>query len=77
MSPTPHTLRGVPWNQKRREFRLVARKDIRRLTGLEPEELLLHADTQELTTVDDSGVRVEVVRIPVDLLLDNRPSADL
>jgi hypothetical protein len=66
----------VPWNQKRREFRLVAREDIRRLTGLEPEELLLCADTQELTTVDESGVRVEVVRIPVDLLIDNRPSAD-
>jgi hypothetical protein len=66
----------VPWNQKRREFRLVAREDIRRLTGLEPEELLLYADTQELTTVDESGVRVEVVRIPVDLLIDDRPSAD-
>jgi hypothetical protein len=67
----------VPWNQKRREFILVARSDVRRLTGLEPEELLLHAETQELTTVDESGVRVEAVRIPVDLLLDPSPSADL
>jgi hypothetical protein len=66
----------MPWNQKRREFRLVPRKDVRRLTGLKPEELLRHADTQELTRVDDSGARVELVRIPAELLLENGSSAE-
>ncbi|HEY7732388.1 MAG TPA: hypothetical protein VH950_16025 [Gaiellaceae bacterium] len=68
----------MPWNQKRREFRLVARKDVQRLTGLTPEELLRAGDTQELTSVNGHGVRVELVRVPADLLLDHTtPSPDV
>ena len=50
-------------------FKLVAVKDVRRLTGLEPSELLRQKNTQELTRVDESGAREEVLRVPVELLI--------
>jgi hypothetical protein len=42
-------------------------KDVRRLTGLEPSEMLRQPNTQRLTRIDASG-REELV--PVDLLVD-------
>jgi hypothetical protein len=66
----------VAWN-RRREFKLVARGNVRRLTGLEPEELLRNTHTQELISVDDTGARVEFVRLPVDLLLENTRPPDV
>ena len=47
---------------------LVAVKDIKRLTGLDPKEVLLRHDTQQLVRIDDEGRRVEFVRIPLELL---------
>jgi hypothetical protein len=58
---------GVPWYRKP-GFKLVAVKDVRRLTGLEPSELLRRPNTQQLTRVDESGAREEFVRVPVELL---------
>ena len=45
-------------------------KDVRRLTGLEPAEVLRRPGTQELTRIDVSGAREEVVRVPVELLTE-------
>jgi hypothetical protein len=45
-------------------------KDVRRLTGLEPAEVLRRSDTQKLTSIDESGVREELVRVPVGLLIE-------
>lgn len=64
------TLRvGVPWNTKS-GFKLVALKDVRRLTGLDPPELLQLTNTQQLTRVDKHGKREELVRVPIELLLE-------
>ncbi len=52
--------------------KLVALKDVRRLTGLDPIELLRGAPTQKLARIDQSGTREELVRIPVDLLIQTR-----
>jgi hypothetical protein len=57
----------VPWYRKP-GFKLVAVKDVRRLTGLEPSELLRPPNTQQLTRVDESGAREEFLRVPVELL---------
>jgi hypothetical protein len=38
------------------------------LTGLDPKEVLLPHDTQQLLRVDDEGRRVEFLRIPLELL---------
>jgi hypothetical protein len=57
----------VPWHRKP-GFKLVAVKDVRRLTGLEPSELLRWPNTQQLTRVDESGAREEFLRVPVELL---------
>jgi hypothetical protein len=57
----------VPWHRKP-GFKLVAVKDVRRLTGLEPSELLRRPSTQRLTRVDESGAREEFLRVPVELL---------
>jgi hypothetical protein len=57
----------VPWYRKP-GFKLVAARDVRRLTGLEPSELLRQPNTQQLTRVDESGAREEFLRIPVELL---------
>jgi hypothetical protein len=57
----------VQWYRKP-GFKLVAVKDVRRLTGLEPSELLCRPNTQQLTRVDESGAREEFVRVPLELL---------
>ena len=44
-------------------------KDVR-LTGLEPSEVLRRPNTQQLTRIDESGAREELVRVPVDLLVE-------
>jgi hypothetical protein len=64
-----NTLCRVQW-RKDSGFRLVARKDVRRLTGLEPTEILDRPDTQTLTRIDRRGVRQELLRIPVELMID-------
>jgi hypothetical protein len=38
--------------------------------GLEPAEVLRRSDTQKLTSIDESGVREELVRVPVGLLIE-------
>lgn len=74
----PHSLRRVRW---RRDpgFRLVAMKDVRRLMGLEPPEvmgrphtqqLMGRPHTQRLTRIDESGAGEELVRVPVELLVE-------
>ena len=45
-------------------------KDVRRLTGLEPWELLSRQNIQRLTRIDESGAREEFVRVPVELLIE-------
>jgi hypothetical protein len=65
--PSRTLLEGVPWYRKP-GFKLVAVKDVRRLTGLEPSELLRRPNTQKLTRVDESGAREEFLRVPVELL---------
>jgi hypothetical protein len=57
----------VPWHRKP-GFKLVAVKDVRRLTGLEPSELLRRPNIQQLIRVDESGAREEFLRVPVDLV---------
>jgi hypothetical protein len=59
----------VPWHRKP-GFKLIALKDVRRLTGLEPWELLSRPNTQQLTRTDESGAREEFVRVPVELLIE-------
>ena len=63
----------MPWHRKP-GFKLVAVKDVRRLTGLELSELLSRQNTQRLTQIDKNGTREEFVRVPVELLIDE--SAD-
>jgi hypothetical protein len=58
----------VPWHRKP-GFKLVAVKDVQRLTGLEPSELLHRPNIQQLTRVDESGAREEFLRVPVELLI--------
>ena len=65
----PYPFAGVPWHRKLR-FKLIAMKDVRRLTGLEPWELLSRPDTQQLTRTDESGAREEFVRVRVELLIE-------
>ena len=60
---------SVPWHRKP-GFKLIAIKDVRRLTGLEPWELLSRPNTQRLTRTDESGAREEFVRVPVELLIE-------
>lgn len=59
----------VPW-YKKPGYTFVALSDVRRLTGLEPAELLLLTNTQQLTRVDENGAREELVRLPIELLLE-------
>ena len=65
----PIPFAGVPWHRKP-GFKLVAVKDVRRLTGLELSELLSRQYIQRLTRIDESGAREEFVRIPVELLIE-------
>ena len=60
---------GVPWHRKP-GFKLIAVKDVRRLTGLELSELLSRQNIQRLTRIDESGAREEFVRVPVELLIE-------
>jgi hypothetical protein len=59
----PNTLCRVRL-RKEPGFRLIAMKDVRRLTGLEPAEVLRRLGAQELTRIGESGVREELVRVP-------------
>ena len=59
----------MPWHRKP-VFKLIAMKDARRLTGLEPCELLSRPNTQRLTRTDESGAREEFVRVPLELLIE-------
>ena len=59
----------VPWYRKP-GFKLVAVKDVWRMTGLEPSDLLSRPNTQQLTRIDENGVQEEFVRFPVELLLE-------
>jgi hypothetical protein len=59
----------VRWRRKP-GFKLVATKDAQRLTGLEPSQLLRKPNTQQLTRIDESGSREELIRVPIDLLVD-------
>jgi len=65
----PIPFAGVPWHRKP-GFKLIAVKDVRRLTGLELSELLSRQAIQRLTRIDESGAREEVVRVPVELLIE-------
>jgi hypothetical protein len=58
----------VRWQKQR--FALVPIKDVKRLTGLEPANVLTKTGTELLTRVDAKGKRVECVRLPVELLLE-------
>ena len=58
--------------RKEPDHKLIALKDVRRLTGLEPVELLRRPDTQKLARIDRSGTREELVRVPVGLLIQTR-----
>ena len=69
----PYPLGGVPWH-RRPGFKLVAVKDVRRLTGLELSELLSRQNLQRLTRIDESGAREEFVRVPVELLIEDTTS---
>jgi len=60
---------GVPWHRKP-GFKLIAVKDVRRLTDLELSELLSRQNIQRLTRIDESGAREEFVRVPVELLIE-------
>ena len=58
----------MPWRRKP-GFRLVAVQEARRLTGLEVSELLRRPHIQQLTRIDERGARVELLRVPVELLI--------
>jgi hypothetical protein len=51
-------------------------KDVRGLTGLEPSELLRRPNTQQLTRVDESGAREECLRLPVELIRNERTDGE-
>ena len=63
----------VPWNRKP-GFKLVAVKDVWRMTGFEPADVLGRPNTQQLTRIDENGVEEEFVRVPVELLLEEPES---
>jgi hypothetical protein len=48
---------------------LVLKKDVRRLTGIDADEVLLLSGTQGLVRVSDKGAREELVRLPLTLLI--------
>jgi hypothetical protein len=54
--------------RKEPAHQLVALKDVRKLTGLDPEELLRRQDTQRLVRINKRGGREELLRIPIALL---------
>lgn len=62
--------------RRRPAFTLIAKQDALRLTGLEPTELLRLTNTQQLTRIGEHGEREELVRIPVELLLEPPQDAE-
>jgi hypothetical protein len=66
---SPYPPGRVPWHRKP-GFKLVAVKEVRRLTGLEVSELLHRPNVQRLTRIDESGAREELLRVPVELLIE-------
>lgn len=57
------------------DHKLIALKDVRRLTGLDPAELLGLPDTQQLARIDQKGGREELVRVPIRLLIETQDEA--
>jgi hypothetical protein len=55
--------------RKQAAHKLVALEDVRRLTGLDPEKVLLKPDTQHVVCINKGGRRSEFVRIPLQFLL--------
>jgi hypothetical protein len=49
---------------RRPTHKLVAPREVRRLTGLNAREALLQDDSQRLVRIDEIGAREEFVRIP-------------
>ena len=49
--------------------KLVPVADVRRLTGLGPDELGARGDIQRFTRIDESGGREELARVPIELFL--------
>ena len=49
--------------------KLVPVKDVRRLTGIGPDELGARGDIQRFVSIDDSGGRKELARVPLELFL--------
>jgi hypothetical protein len=72
----PAALIAMAW-RKESVHKLVALADVRRLTGLDPNEVLLRPDTQHLVRIDDSGRRSAFVRIPIALLVQPEGMSDL
>ena len=54
--------------RKQPEYKLVPLKDVRRLTGFPPDEVLLMRDTQKLVRINERGKREELIRIPLEML---------
>lgn len=63
------------WRKEPRH-RLVPLKDVRGVTGLDPDEILLLGDTQQLVRIDGEGTREELIRIPVELLHTEETEAE-
>jgi hypothetical protein len=68
---SPYSPGRMPW-KRRPGFKLVAVKEVRRLTGLEVSELLRRPNIQQLTRISESGAREELLRVPVELLIEER-----
>jgi hypothetical protein len=60
---------GMKWRRPP-THKLVAAREVHRLTGFSAREVLLQRDTQRLVRIDESGAREEFVRVPVALLVD-------
>jgi len=55
------------WRKEPRH-KLVPVKDVRGVTGLDPDEILRLGDTQRLVRIDGNGTREELIRMPIELL---------
>ena len=65
----------MPWRKEPRH-KLVPLKEVRGATGLDPDEIMLRGGTQRLVRIDGNGVREELIRIPIELLLTEPAAAD-
>ena len=63
------------WRKEPRH-KLVPLKEVRRETGLDPDEILRLGDTQSLVRIDGNGAREELMRIPIELLRTEQPAAE-